>query len=404
MDIIIDATWIGSRYGSNDINGGYRVIDNFIKQLYRYPEHSFYLTHTTFRNDFTTNLNRYLDNISKPPNVTVEARTFKFLDSDLGRKWYARISNRVPVNSLISFLPSKVIQKANIYHSPVDSIPYSIRRNKKTIKFFTALDLLPLIRPDLSILYHSHIKNLYDKLTTDTNIIAISQSTKRDILSYRPDINENKIRVIYLAADKNIFYPVDNLLEIDEIRRKYNILTKKYFLTINNIAPYKNSKFVLSHFYGWSKKNSIEDVSFVVIGRKMDKIYSNELMDEIKHSDRIIFLENIPDYELAALYSGAMCFIYMSKYEGFGLPVLESLQCGTPVICSNTSSIPEIAGDSALLSHPEDKDAFIQSLDCIYRNEYTRNKLKDLGLKRAGLFSWEKHADQILQFYEDNLE
>jgi alpha-1,3-rhamnosyl/mannosyltransferase len=101
------------------------------------------------------------------------------------------------------------------------------------------------------------------------------------------------------------------------------------------------------------------------------------------------------------LYNGAIGFLYMSRYEGFGLPVLEAMQCGVPVICSNAASLPEVAGDAAMLMDPSDDRQFVASLDRLYTEESVRERLLDTGLRQASRFSWEKYANEVVSAYEE---
>ncbi|MBK7372352.1 MAG: glycosyltransferase family 4 protein [Saprospiraceae bacterium] len=399
MKIIIDATWIAGQFGNNNINGGYRVIDNFIRQLYKYPQHVFYLTHTTHRESYTENLKRYHKDIASPKNIFVSAVSFKLLNRSITLKWYSFLNRKLPLNSLIPFIYPWLISKSDIYYSFLDSVPFIIRKNKRINKFFTALDLIPLIRPDISTLFYDYTLNLYKKLDLTTKIISISNSTKNDILKFRPDLEPNNIFVSYLAANETIFYKEDNEKRLSEVKNKYKIKSDQYFLTINSLAPYKNSEFVILNFLDWVYSNTIQDTHLVVIGRPLDNNFTNKLKSKYSNISNLIFLENVPDSDLAGIYSAATCFLYMSHYEGFGLPILEAFQCGTPVICSNTSSMPEVAGDAAILIDPKNSSEFINALDKIYSNQLDRERLSRLGIDRSKLFSWPKFADNIIKCF-----
>ena len=134
---------------------------------------------------------------------------------------------------------------------------------------------------------------------------------------------------------------------------------------------------------------------------------SNHLYKEIFSDpilkNRIVFTGFIPDKYLSAIYSGALAFIYPSLYEGFGLPPLEAMQCGTPVITSNTSSLPEVVGDAGIMINPKDGDALCQAMIDIVKNNKLRNHLSKKGIERTKLFSWKKCADETIKAYRSAL-
>ncbi len=399
MNIIIDATWIGALYNSNVINGGYRVLDNLLKQLHRYPEHTFYLTHTTHRLSYTRNIVEYLENISAPQNIQIACLSYKLFDSNNILKIYKIINGKLPIHSFIPFIAQSIISKSDIFYSALDASPFTIRKNKKIKKYFTALDLIPICKPEYSNLFYAYTKNLYDKLDDQSRVFAISQSTKNDIITYRPDLNPGKIKVTHLAADPKIFYEVVDITILDSILSKYALKNRNYFLTLNNIAPYKNTELIIKSFLEWKKDQEIKDITLVLIGRKLDEKYSNYLNELCGDSKQIIFLENIPDADLATLYSRAIGFLYMSLYEGFGLPVLEAMQCGTPVICSNTSSMPEVAGEAAISLDPTDKNSLITAMTMLLDPEINEaHRVKSL--IQAQKFTWEKYSEQIILGFE----
>jgi glycosyltransferase involved in cell wall biosynthesis len=116
--------------------------------------------------------------------------------------------------------------------------------------------------------------------------------------------------------------------------------------------------------------------------------------------NRIIFTGYIPDEDLSAIYSGATAFIYPSLYEGFGLPPLEAMQCGTPVITSNTSSLPEVVGDAGIMINPTDEDALCQAILTIIQDSQLRKTLSEKGRERAQQFSWAKCAEETVKVYQ----
>lgn len=401
MRILIDATWVGEIYGLNVMHGGFRVTNELLKRLPLFPQHQFYLTNTNFQSSAVKNIERFVADNDLSSNVGVHARTLSMLDDEFGRKIFSKLSNKIPIPTLVNFVKSDMLNNADVYHSPVNLIPGVIRRKKKVRKFFTALDLIPLVRPDLSNIFYDYTRSLYDTLTMDTNVLAISESTKRDLLKYRPELNPEKIRVIYLAADKRLFYSKTDAVSADSILAKYQLGGVPYFLTVNSMAKYKNVEFVLDGFMKFHAMSGDPNVKLLVVGQNRDSSYIDYIRKKYGSTEFIILLDYIKDESLVDLYNGATGFLYMSKYEGFGLPILEAMQCGTPVVCSNTSSMPEVAGDAAITMDPDDEVEFVKSLMSLYNSRSVRENLRSAGLVQSSRFSWEKYATEVVKAYEE---
>lgn len=401
LNILIDATWIGGMYGSKVMHGGLRVTNEFLKRLGSFRQHNFFLTNTNYLQSSIDTLNRYSGEVIGSTNVAVEARSIKWLNDPRYTKAYSKISRYVPVPYIHPFVSSSFLKTMDVYHAPVDPMPGVIRRNKRIKKFFTALDLIPLVRPDLSNNFLDYTRKLYDSLTPDINILSISESTKKDILSYRNDIHPDKIRVTYLGADEKLFYTVADKGKVETSLDKYKLRGKKYFLTINSMARYKNVEFILNNFFAYILENNINDLYLVVIGQNRETNYKEYVEKEYGQNDKVLFFDYIDDEALVYLYNGAMAFLYMSHYEGFGLPILEAMQCGIPVICSNTSSMPEVAGNAAIQVDPLNGVAFGKALGEVFNSEEKRLQLKTDGLLQAKKFSWMKYATEVVKAYEE---
>jgi glycosyltransferase involved in cell wall biosynthesis len=401
LNILIDATWIGGMYGSRVMHGGLRVTNEFLKRLGNFSQHSFFLTNTNYLKSNIDTLSRYNREVIGSSNVSVKARDIKWLNDPRYTKVFSKVSRYVPVPYIHPFVSLGFLKTMDVYHAPVDPMPGVIRRNKRIKKFFTALDLIPLVRPDLSNNFYEYTRKLYDSLTPDINILSISESTKKDILSYRKDLHPDKIRVTYLGADEKLFYTVSNSGQIEAALGKYNLSGKKYFLTVNSMARYKNVEFILNNFFEYTRENNIDDLYLVVIGQNRETNYKEYVEKKYGQNNRVLFFDYIDDEALVYLYNGAMAFLYMSHYEGFGLPILEAMQCGVPVICSNTSSMPEVAGKAALLVNPKDQISFGKALGEVYNNQQKRVQMKERGLQQAGKFSWAKYAAEVIKAYEE---
>lgn len=388
-------------YGSKVMHGGLRVTNEFLKRLSQFEQHNFFLTNTNYLSENVATLQAYNKNVIDSPKVMVKARQIDLLNKPAYAKLHSKISRYIPIPFIYPFVNADFLKTIDVYHTPVDPIPGVIRNKKKIKKFFTALDLIPLVRPDLSDNFYDYTKNLYDSLTPDVNILAISESTKQDILKYRKDFNPEKIRVTYLGADEKLFYSIPGSQYLEAVLEKYNLKNKKYSLTINSMARYKNVEFIINNFFYYLQEESVDDLYLVVIGQNRETNYKEYIEKKYSNNEKVLFLDYVEDEDLVYLNNGAMSFLYMSLYEGFGLPILEAMQCGTPVICSNTSSMPEVAGNAAILVDPLDGFQFRKALHDIYHDSGLREKMKSEGLLQAKKFSWTKYAAEVIKAYEE---
>ncbi len=229
-------------------------------------------------------------------------------------------------------------------------------------------------------------------------IIADSENTKRDIINFIGFPSE-RIKVIYLAADKR-FKPIEKLPERKKILEKYGI-NKKYVLNVGTVEPRKNIPRLIEAFSVYIKESKLEDLVLVIAGKK-DWGYEKcrQKIEELGIGERIIFCDYVNDEELVILYNLAEAFIYPSFYEGFGLPVLEAMSCGVPVICSQISSLPEVAEYAGIYIDPSDIGSIKAALSDALKN---KESLSARSLKQAGKFSWEKTAAETINVYKEVL-
>jgi glycosyltransferase involved in cell wall biosynthesis len=225
-------------------------------------------------------------------------------------------------------------------------------------------------------------------------IIAVSQHTRRDLTELY-NVPAAKIHVIYEGIDER-FAAVD-LPGIAVMREKYGI-ERPYLLMVGTLEPRKNHAAALRAL---SRLKADGCPHCLVIagghGWLFDPIQT--LVGELGLSADVLFTGRVPDDDLPALYSGADCFLMPSLYEGFGFPVLEAMACGTPVVCSNRSSLPEVAGDAALLVDPEDEDRLASAVGHLLADVHLRSQLRQRGEKQAAGFQWVECAAETVQIY-----
>lgn len=217
-------------------------------------------------------------------------------------------------------------------------------------------------------------------------VICVSHNTKKDLFEYHPWINKNIVHVIYNGVDHKVFYPIKN-----------KALSKdKFFLTVGGRNIHKNFLFTLNLMNSPEIKNS--SVKLKVIGGGAFNSTEKEFIESNNLSDKIIHYSNINDNELNKFYNNAIALIYPSFYEGFGIPPLEALSAGCPVISSKSSSIPEVLGNSGLYINPYDYRSALKHIKLLEDSNY-RKRLINLGYKQASKFSWEKTGEQTLSLY-----
>jgi len=222
-------------------------------------------------------------------------------------------------------------------------------------------------------------------------VVAVSKSTARDLADIL-GVEEDKVRVIYNGYDRRLFHP-----NVDEtaVMEKYNL--SPYILYVGDQLPHKNLRTLLEAF---AKTEAIREGYRLVIAGRKDPRYYPELRAravELGITGKVVFLGYVPRNDLPGLYKGADVFAYISHYEGFGLPPVEALACGTAVVASNTSSLPEVVGSAAALVPPDDTAQVAAALDRLLGNPQLRRRLVQLGQNHVKKFSWNVCAEQMLK-------
>jgi glycosyltransferase involved in cell wall biosynthesis len=230
-------------------------------------------------------------------------------------------------------------------------------------------------------------------------IVTISQFSKREILKYC-DIPEEKVEVIYCGVDKGTFRPDIPAEKVQRTREKYGA-SAPYFLYLGTLEPRKNIERVVEAYgvlRGWY---GAESPSLVIAGGKgwmFDSIFKR--VKDLGLCESVIFTGYIPDEDKPALISGAICFCFPSLYEGFGMPPLEAMACGVPVIVSTAASLPEVVGDAGLLVDPYSAEDIAGAMEKSWLDGDLRNELRDKGVKRADLFDWPNMAEKTYDVYK----
>ena len=230
-------------------------------------------------------------------------------------------------------------------------------------------------------------------------ILTLSDFSRRDIIETY-DVDPESVYVTPPAAPSQ-FAPVTNETELRRIRRTYGI-QRDYILALGSIQPRKNLVRLINAYESLCRNEPAAPWPQLVLAGKRGWLEAETIgaAKVAQARQNILLIGYVPDADLPALYSGATCFAYPSYFEGFGLPILEAMKCGTPVIAGNRTSLPEVAGDAAILVDPFDESAMASAFARLLKNPDYRAELRVKGLERAAAFSWRNTALLTLQAYE----
>ena len=227
------------------------------------------------------------------------------------------------------------------------------------------------------------------------HVIADSESTRRDLVELG-GIPAERITVVHLGVE-NTFAPVDDDAVLARVREKYS-LPPRFFLFVGTIEPRKNVACIVEAYTQLA--DGLDDIDLVIAGRrgwKFGPLYAQ--IERAELTDRILMPGRIDDKDLAAVYSCAEAFVWPTIYEGFGLPLLEAMACGTPVISSDIGVVREVVGDAALLIDPQSPQQLADAMQRVVSSGDFRDDLVRRGIARARLFPWEQTATRTLEVY-----
>ncbi len=294
-----------------------------------------------------------------------------------------------------SYLPI-LLAKDNIdvFHAPGYTMPLMTT----TPSVVTIHDVIAMKYPE----FCSRMNRLHYRLVLPptaakaARIITTTGYTRDDIVDTL-GVPEDKIDVIPLGVHES-FVPIEDGSALASVRRRYG-LPPEFVLFVGNLEPKKNIGRIIEAFNTLRKSRSIPH-ALAVVGRKEWLFKDLKRMVRLLGLERhVFFLGNVPLSDLVLLYNAADVFIFPSLYEGFGIPPLEAMACGTPVVTSNRSSLPEVVGDAAVTVDPLSTGEIAQALHAVLTGDELRRTLRERGLNRAKLFSWESTARKTMEVY-----
>ncbi|HEV3141710.1 MAG TPA: glycosyltransferase family 1 protein [Vicinamibacterales bacterium] len=294
------------------------------------------------------------------------------------------------------------------------SIPLALRREKVTLFHAPHYVLPPLVGCRSVVTIHDCIHLMFPQYLPSrfaltyarasirmaarraTRVMTVSESSKRDILRF-VDVPADKIDVIYNAFDER-FGVEPREEDVVRVRERYQ-LHDEFVLYAGNVKPHKNLERLITAFH-LVRQRGLDHLKLVLIGDDISRYAAlRRAVHRYQLHQYVRFLGYLPEETLAVMYRLSGVFVFPSLYEGFGLPPLEAMASGTPVVTSNVSSLPEVAGDAAMLVDPYDPEALADAMVRVLTDETLRKDLRRRGLERARQFSWEQSVRRVREIY-----
>jgi glycosyltransferase involved in cell wall biosynthesis len=371
--------------------GSGQYVRHLVRQLTRLGNESEYvlITNIEWRMQDTSHSHSPFSILHSPFCIPHPVPTpFDSISENLAKLWFEQVS----------FPRACRRQGVDLAHVPYFASPLF----PTTPTVVTVHDLIPMLLPAYrgSILVRLYTLLVAIAAKRADMVLTDSQASKWDIV-HLLDIPAERVRVIYLAAD-DTYQPVLDEHRLAAARQKYG-LPESYLLYLGGFDQRKNVPTLLKAFAQLARFSG----AFLVVAGRLPEEGSGFFPDprpitqELGIEERVVFAGWVPEEDKPALYSGARALVFPSFYEGFGLPPLEALACGTPVIASNRGSLPEIVGDGGLLLEPDDVKGLAEAMEKLLNDDTLWEDLRGKGLAHAARFSWEKAARETLAVYQE---
>jgi glycosyltransferase involved in cell wall biosynthesis len=349
------------------------------------------LVNALARHDATTDYRLFVSGTGKKPLPPLPGSNFVWKPTAIHPLWLARMWHRAQLP-----LPIQVFTgQADLYHATDFVLPPTL---PGTPTLLTVHDLSFVRVPDAA---SPNLKAYLDSVVPRsvqraTHVLADSQATKEDLIRLY-DTSPEKITVLLSGVDSR-FKRVENTEALKSVRAKYKIPPRPYVISVGTVQPRKNYPRLIQALARLRAQG--HDIGLVIAGGKgwlEDPIH--DAIRETNTGDSVHMIGFADDIDLPTLYSAADCLAFPSLYEGFGLPILEAMACGTPVVTSNVSSLPEVAGDAAICIDPHELDVLTDAIGGLLTDARLRASLIERGYARAAAFTWDAAAEQLLAVY-----
>lgn len=307
----------------------------------------------------------------------------------VNERWWHRIWHRLHAPIPVEW----VIGPVDLFHSPDFTLP-PVRKGTNTIVTIHDLSFMRLPHCFEPALLDYLNANVPTAIRRADQVLADSENTRRDVIELF-NVPAERVRTIYCGVEGR-FHPIQDRQKLEAIRRKHH-LPPRFILSLGTIQPRKNYGGLIEAF----SRLPFPDLALVIVGGK-GWLYQDTLQraQALGLADRVLFPGFLADEDLPAVYNLADAFVLVSLYEGFGLPPLEAMACGTPVIVSNNSSLPEVVGEAGLRVEATDRQAIADALTRVLDDQTLRQTLIERGLARASQFTWGKAASELLASYQ----
>jgi glycosyltransferase involved in cell wall biosynthesis len=285
-------------------------------------------------------------------------------------------------------------ERLDLFHAPHYVLPV-LTPSRSVV---TIHDCIHLMFPEyLSRVGHAYAyASLWTAAHKSDRIFTVSEQSKRDILKFF-SVPPEKIVVTPNAIDDR-FSVSPSQEHLEQIRERYQ-LSHAYLLYVGNIKPHKNLERLIEAFH-LVRSQGRPELELLIIGDEMSRMQSlRRTVHRLQLHRYVRVLGFVPDTTLAVLYRLASVFVFPSLYEGFGLPPLEAMASGTPVVTSNVSSLPEVVGDAAVLVDPYSPEAIAEGILAVLRSSHLRDDLRERGLNRVKAYSWRRSAERVREVY-----
>lgn len=357
-----------------------RYLRNLITNLLLIDQKNRYILFTDKKGDFDFSAPNCEERVIWLPN--------------LGKDWIRHLGSPVWMNF---YLPWGLRRE----HIDLLFCPNSISPIRRTCKKLLVIhDFYPILFPQLvGRFYTFYLRRTFlSEMKEVSKIITVSHNSKKDVIELF-NVPEDKIKTIHSGVE-SIFEPISNRKLLNEKLQKYDLVDKDFILYVGGLIPRKNVVRLIKAYYELRKSKIIKHRLVIVGGERGPYLHIEKLVKTLGLENDVILTGYVADEDLPYIYNKADLFVYPSLYEGFGFPPLEAMACGTAVVSSDVSSIPEITEDAAVLVNPNDITAIREGMSKVLTNDDLRQNMIRKGLKRARLFSWKKTAKETLNIFE----
>jgi glycosyltransferase involved in cell wall biosynthesis len=288
-------------------------------------------------------------------------------------------------------------ERPDVFHAPHYILPPAVRCRSVVTIHDTIHLTFPQYLPN-KLAYAYARGSMWAAVRHSHRILTVSEASKRDILRFFP-MPEEKVVVVHNAIDER-FSRDPRPEEVERVRERFQ-LQQRFVLYVGNIKPHKNLERLIEAFHAL-RRGELEDLKLLIIGDQISKYPAlRRAVHRLKLHKHVRFLGYLPDDTLAILYRLAAVFVFPSLYEGFGLPPLEAMASGAPVVTSNVSSLPEVTGDAAVLVDPYDVGAIEAGMHRVLTDPVLAMEMRRKGLLRAREFSWERSVAKTWEVYQE---